>query len=179
MVIGEGAGSLILESRDHALARGAPILAEVIGFGTNTDGCHVTQPNAEMMAQAMCLALEDAQLQADAIGYISAHGTATDRGDVAEGTATAVVYGSRTPISTVKSYIGHTLGACGAIEAMLAIESMRQSWFPPNLNLREPDPACGNLDFIMDEPREMSTDVVASHNFAFGGVNTALLFAQP
>ena len=179
LVIGEGAGALILEERDHALARGATILAEVVGFGTNTDGRHVTQPNAETMATAMRLALEDAHRRPEEVGYISAHGTATDRGDVAEGTATAAVYGKQTPISTLKSYIGHALGACGSIEAILAIESMRNAWFPPNLNLTDPDPACGELDFIMGEGRTLQTGLVASHNFAFGGVNTALLFAQP
>ncbi|MGN0890069.1 MAG: beta-ketoacyl-ACP synthase [Candidatus Spyradenecus sp.] len=179
LVIGEGAGALILEERDHALARGATILAEVVGFGTNTDGRHVTQPNAETMAAAMRLALADAHRHPEEVGYISAHGTATDRGDVAEGTATSAVYGKGTPISTLKSYIGHALGACGAIEAILAIESMHAGWFPPNLNLTDPDPECGELDLIMGEGRAIQTGLVASHNFAFGGVNTALLFAQP
>ena len=178
LVIGEGAGALILEEREHALARGATILAEVVGFGTNTDGRHVTQPNAETMAVAMQLALDDAHRPASAVGYISAHGTATDRGDIAESEATAKVYGTGTPISTLKSYIGHALGACGAIEAILAIESMRHDWFPPNLNLVNPDPACAPLDYIMGAPRCLQTDLVASNNFAFGGVNTSLLFAR-
>lgn len=178
LVIGEGAGTLILEEREHALARGATILAEVVGFGTNTDGRHVTQPNHETMAQAMRLALADANLTADAIGYVNAHGTATAIGDVAEGTATTAVYGSRPLVSTIKNYIGHTLGACGALEAILSIEMMRNEWFAPNLNLVNPDEKCGAMNLIMGEGKPFATDCIASNNFAFGGVNTSLIFAR-
>lgn len=178
LVIGEGAGTLILEEREHALARGATILAEVVGFGTNTDGRHVTQPNHETMAQAMRLALADANLTADAIGYVNAHGTATALGDVAEGTATTAVYGSRPFVSTIKNYIGHTLGACGALEAILSIEMMRNEWFAPNLNLVNPDEKCGAMNLIMGEGKQFSTNYIASNNFAFGGVNTSLIFAR-
>lgn len=178
LVIGEGAGTLILEDRDHAIARGAPILAEVIGFGTNTDGRHVTQPNHETMAQAMRLALMDANRPSTAVGYVNAHGTATALGDVAEGTATTAVYGSKTPVSTLKNYIGHTLGACGALEAILSIEMMRHDWFAPNLNLITPDEACGEMNLLQGEGLRLSTDCIASNNFAFGGVNTSLLFAR-
>lgn len=178
LVIGEGAGTLILEEREHALARGATILGEVVGFGSNTDGRHVTQPNHETMAQAMRLALTDANLSADAIGYVNAHGTATALGDVAEGTATTAVYGSRPPVSTIKNYIGHTLGACGALEAILSIEMMRNEWFAPNLNLVTPDEACGPLNLIMGQGQQLSTGYITSNNFAFGGVNTSLIFAR-
>lgn len=178
LVIGEGAGTLILEEREHALARGATIIAEIVGFGTNTDGRHVTQPNHETMAQAMRLALADANLTPDAIGYVNAHGTATALGDVAEGTATTAVYGSRPPVSTIKNYIGHTLGACGAIEAVLSIEMMRKEWFAPNLNLVTPDEACGAMNLIMGDGLALSTDHITSNNFAFGGVNTSLIFAR-
>lgn len=178
LVIGEGAGTLILEEREHALARGATILAEIRGFGMNTDGRHVTQPNAATMAQAMRLALEDAKLPADAVQYINAHGTATDQGDVAEGTATAAVFGRRIPVSTIKNFTGHTLGACGALEAILTIEMMRHNWFVQNLNLTDPDDACGGLDFIMGEARSLQAEQVVSNNFAFGGVNTSLLFSR-
>lgn len=179
LVIGEGAGTLILEERDHALARGATILAEVVGFGTNTDGRHVTQPNHATMAQAMRLALADANLSAEAVGYVNAHGTATALGDVAEGTATTAVYGSRPPVSTLKNYIGHTLGACGALEAILSIEMMRNNWFAPNLNLVTPDEACGAMNLIMGDGLTLETGYVTSNNFAFGGVNTSLIFARP
>ncbi len=178
LVIGEGAGTLILEEREHALARGATVLAEVIGFGTNTDGRHVTQPNHETMATALRLALADAGIGPEAVGYVNAHGTATLLGDVAESTATEAVFGRHVPVSTLKNYIGHTLGACGALEAILSIEMMRGEWFAPNLNLTAPDPKCGTLDYIMGEGRTLSTDTVVSNNFAFGGVNTSLIFRR-
>ena len=178
LVIGEGAGTLILEEREHALARGATILAEVVGFGTNTDGRHVTQPNHETMAHAMRLALQDADLSPEEIGYINAHGTATDLGDVAEGTATHSVFGSKTPMSTIKNYTGHTLGACGALEAILSIEMMRNDWYAPNLNLVTPDPNCGELNLIQGQGAEFSSSHIVSNNFAFGGVNTSLIFSR-
>jgi len=179
LVIGDGAATLVLEERDHALARGATVLAEVVGFGTNTDGRHVTQPNAETMAGALSLALEDAGLAPSDIGYVNAHGTATDLGDVAEGTAMSAVFGPhKPPVSTLKSYTGHTLGACGAIEAVMTIEMMRHGWFAPNLNLDTPDPRCGEHDFVMGAGRALETEFVMSDNFAFGGVNTSLVFRR-
>jgi 3-oxoacyl-[acyl-carrier-protein] synthase II len=178
LVVGEGASTLILEDLDHALARGAKILAEVIGFGTNSDGQHVTQPSATTMAIAMQLALNDAGLPPEAIGYVSAHGTATDHGDIAETTATHRVFGERIPISSLKSYTGHTLGACGALEAWTSIEMMRSGWFAPTVNLDQVDPRCGALDYITGSGREIDTDVVMSNNFAFGGINTSLIFRR-
>ena len=179
LVIGDGAATLILEERDHALARGATILAEVVGFGTNTDGRHVTQPNAETMAGALRLALEDAQLAPGDVGYVNAHGTATDLGDIAEGTATASVFGDAKPlVSTIKSYTGHTLGACGAIEAILTIEMLRHGWFAPNLNLDDPDPRCGDLAFVRGAGEVRDVAFAMSDNFAFGGVNTSLIFKR-
>ncbi len=179
LVVGEGAGTLILEEYGHAKARGATILAEVAGFGTNTDGRHVTQPNAETMAVALRLALEDAHLPPEAIGYVNAHGTATDLGDVAEGAATASVFGAgKVPLSTIKSYTGHTLGACGAIEAILTIEMMRHGWFAPNLNLVTPDERCSAHDFIVGDGRRMDVEYAQTNNFAFGGVNTSVVFKR-
>ena len=127
LVIGEGGCTLVLEDLDHALARGATIHAEIVGYGTNSDGQHVTQPNAATMAQAMRLALEDAGLPPDAIAYVNAHGTATEHGDIAETTATHAVFGERMPISSLKSYTGHTLGACGALEAWVTLEMLREA----------------------------------------------------
>jgi 3-oxoacyl-[acyl-carrier-protein] synthase II len=178
LVIGEGAGCLILEEREHALARGATIYAELVGFGTNADGTHVTQPNSATMGVAMQLALEDAALSPDAIGYVNAHGTATQQGDVAETQATAAVFGRRVPISSLKSYMGHTLGACGALEAWFSIEMMREGWFAPTINLNEVDPACGDLDYIRDGGRHLECEYVMSNNFAFGGINTSLIFKR-
>ncbi len=178
LVIGEGACTLVLEELEHAKARSAKIYAEVVGFGTNSDGLHVTQPNAETMEKAIRLALKDAKLEPEAIGYVNAHGTATDRGDIAETNATAAVFGPQMPISSLKSYTGHTLGACGSLEAWISIQMMNEGWFAPTLNLKNIDPECGQLDYIRDEIREIDTDYVMSNNFAFGGINTSLIFKR-
>lgn len=178
LVIGEGACTLVLEELEHAKARGAKIYAELVGFGTNSDGQHVTQPNAQTMEVAIRLALKDAQLEPSAIGYVNAHGTATDRGDIAESHATHAVFGTKMPISSLKSYTGHTLGACGALEAWVSIEMMNAGWFAPTLNLENIDPECADLDYIRSEPRPIDTDYVMSNNFAFGGINTSLIFKR-
>lgn len=178
LVIGEGAGTLILEAYEHAKARGAKIYAEVVGFCQNTDGTHVTNPNAETMAWALKGALEDARLPAEAIGYVNGHGTATKAGDVAETTATRAVFGRAVPISSTKSYLGHTLGACGAIEAELSVLMMREGWFHPTLNLAQPDPECAELDYLTGTGRTIDAEYVMSNNFAFGGVNTSLVFRR-
>lgn len=178
LVIGEGAGSLILEDLDSALARGATIHAEIVGYGTNCDGTHVTQPQASTMQAAMQLALDCAGLAPEAIGYISAHGTATDRGDVAESIATHSIFGDRTPISSFKSFTGHTLGACGALEAWTSIQMMNEQWAHATANLTEVDSECAALDYIMGEPRRIDTEYVMSNNFAFGGINTSLIFKR-
>jgi 3-oxoacyl-[acyl-carrier-protein] synthase II len=176
LVIGEGAGTLILEEYEHALKRGAKVIAEIVGFGTNTDGTHITQPNRATMGIAMKLALEDSGLDPAAIAYVNTHGTATDAGDVAESWATADVFQRPIPASTLKSYIGHTLGACGVIEAWIAINRMKEKWCCPNLNLEELDPRCGPLDYITGNGREIDGEYIMSNNFAFGGINTSLIF---
>jgi 3-oxoacyl-[acyl-carrier-protein] synthase II len=178
LVVGEGAGTLILEELDHALARGVRVYAEVIGYGTNCDGRHVTNPDAEGMQRVLELALSDARVASDAIGYVNAHGTATELGDIAESVATARVFGRAVPISSLKSYFGHALGACGALEAWITIQMMREGWFAPTLNLDRVDPRCGALDYLRGEPRELRVDCVMSNNFAFGGVNTSLIFRR-
>jgi len=178
LVIGEGAGSLVLESLEHAQARGATILAELVGYASNCDAAHVTQPQKATMQICMQMALDQAGLTAEQIGYISAHGTATDRGDIAESQATHAIFGSQTPISSLKSFFGHTLGACGAVEAWLGLEMMAEGWFAPTLNLETPDPVCGALDYIQGEGRELQIDYLMSNNFAFGGINTSLIFKR-
>ena len=175
LVIGEGAATLILEELEHAKQRGATILAEVVGFGTNSDGQHVTQPSAKTMAKAMQLALQDAELTANEIGYVNAHGTATEKGDIAESQATQAVFGQQIPISSLKSYLGHTLGACGAIEAWASIEMMNTHWFAPTLQLEQIDPLCAKLDYIVGDGANIDTQFVMSNNFAFGGINTSLI----
>ena len=176
LVVGEGAGTLVLEEYEHARERGAKIIAEIVGFGTNTDGTHITQPNRATMGIAMKLALDDSGLDPSSIGYVNTHGTATDAGDIAESWATADVFERPVPASTLKSYIGHTLGACGAIEAWISIHMMKEKWFCPNLNLKELDPRCGPLDYITGNGREIDTPYIMSNNFAFGGINTSLIF---
>ena len=177
LVIGEGAGTLILEEYEHAKARGANILAEVVGFGCNSDGQHVTQPSSDTMQIAIEMALQDANLSADQIGYVNAHGTSTDRGDIAETHATFNALGAK-PISSLKSYLGHTLGACGAIEAWASINMMTDNWFAPTINLTEVDNECAPLDYITEHGREIDTDYIMSNNFAFGGINTSLIFKR-
>lgn len=176
LVIGEGAGTLVLEEYEHARARGATLYAEVVGFGTNADGNHVTLPDADSMQLAMQLALDDAGIQPQDIAWINAHGTATGFGDIAESQATSAVFGDGIPLSTQKGHMGHTLGACGAIESVISIRCLREGWAPPTLNLHHPDPECAPLDHIQREVRPISGDFVISNNFAFGGVNTALVF---
>ena len=178
LVIGDGAGTLILEEYEHAKARGARIYAEIAGFATNTDGTHITNPNSEMMAEVMKMALDNANLSSKDIGYINAHGTGTVNGDIAESQATYNIFGNKIPISSLKSYTGHTLGACGAIEAIMSIEMMNNKWFCPTLNLKNVDEKCANLDYIMTEPRVMDIEYIMSNNFAFGGINTSLIFKR-
>ena len=178
LVIGEGACTLVLEELEHAKARGARIYAEVLGFGTNSDGLHVTQPNADTMEKAIRLALKDANIAPQQIGYVNAHGTATDRGDAAESRATAAVFGEQIPISSLKSYTGHTLGACGALEAWWSIMMMRDGWFAPSINLENVAEDCAELDYIRAAGRALDTDLVMSNNFAFGGINTSLIFRR-
>ncbi|ENP0849352.1 beta-ketoacyl-ACP synthase [Vibrio parahaemolyticus] len=177
LVIGEGAGTLVLEEYEHAVARGAKIYAEIIGFASNCDAAHVTQPQMETMQICMEMALQNAGITAEKIDYVSAHGTATDRGDIAESNATANALG-KVPISSLKSYFGHTLGACGAIEAWLGLEMMHTGWFNPTLNLENLDEQCGDLDYIAGQGRELDVKYLMSNNFAFGGINTSIIFKK-
>ncbi len=177
LVIGEGAGMFVLEELEHALARGANIIAEVVGYGANSDGSHVTQPQASTMQRCMELALKDAGISPTQIGYVNGHGTATEKGDIAETQATEAVFGY-VPLSSQKSYLGHTLGACGALESWFSIEMMRDGWFAPTINLENVDERCGKVDYIQGDGREIQTDYVMNNNFAFGGVNTSLIFKR-
>ena len=178
VVLGEGACTLVLEELEHARARGATIYAEIVGFGTNCDAVHITSPTHDMMRKALELAINDAKISKDDIGYVSAHGTATQNGDLAESKATHQVFGSSIPISSLKSYFGHTLGACGAIESWLTIEMMNQNLFVPTTNLDNVDPECAQLDYIKDREREINCNYIMSNNFAFGGINTSLIFKK-
>jgi 3-oxoacyl-[acyl-carrier-protein] synthase II len=175
LVIGEGAGTFVLESYEHARARGAHIYGEILGYGTNCDGTHVTNPSAIGMAGAMKLALRDAAIDASRIDYVNAHATATEVGDIAESLATAEVIGPNVPISSTKSFTGHTLGACGAIEAAFCLAMMQEGWVAPNRTLDEVDSRCAKLDYVGKEPRSAKPRITMSNNFAFGGINTSLI----
>jgi len=178
LVIGEGGAMLLLEEYEHARARGARIYAEVVGFATNSDGAHVTRPEEETMRVVMELALQSAGLPPSAVGYVNGHGTATEHGDIAETRATSALFGTRMPLSSQKSYLGHTLGACGALESMFTIEMMRAGWFAPTVNLENVDPRCGELDYVTGRGRQMDVEYAMNNNFAFGGVNTSLVFRR-
>ena len=177
LVLGEGGCMMVLEELEHAQARGAHIIAEIVGYGANCDGSHITRPEMRTMQRCIELALEDAALPPSAVGYVSGHGTATEQGDIAETQATAAVFG-HIPISSQKSYLGHTLGACGALESWFAIEMMRSGWFAPTLNLNDIDPCCGEADYLTGSGRHIDTEYVMNNNFSFGGVNTSLIFKR-
>jgi 3-oxoacyl-[acyl-carrier-protein] synthase II len=179
LVVGEGAGTVVLESYERAMARGAPILGEILGYGTNCDGTHVTAPSVMGMTGAMRIALADAKLSPDAIDYINAHATATPVGDIAESRATMEVFGNKTPISSTKGFSGHTLGGCGTIELAYCMAMMRDGFLAPNRNLDEPDPECAPLNYVMGGPREAKPKICMSNNFAFGGINTSLIIKKP
>ncbi len=178
LVLGEGAGTLILEDLESAVNRNAKIFAEVVGFGTNTDGLYPTTPSIVGMNTCMNLAIENAGIEKKDIGYVNLHGTSTYLGDGAESAATKGVLGSEVPVSTTKSYIGHTLGACGAIEAWLSICMMNEGWFHPNLNLENLRYNCSELNYIKGTGLERDVDYVMSNNFAFAGINTSLIFKK-
>ena len=178
LVVGEGAGTLILEEYEHAKKRGAKMYAEIVGFGTTTDGTHITSPNRETIANSIRLAVEDAGILTEQIGYVNTHGTGTTAGDVCESNATFDIFKRAIPVSTTKSYTGHTLGACGAIEAWLTINMMNEGWFHPNLNLSQVDEQCAPLDYIVGDGRQIQSEYTMSNNFAFGGINTSLIFKK-
>jgi 3-oxoacyl-[acyl-carrier-protein] synthase II len=177
MVVGEGAATLVLESYEHAAARGAPMIAEVVGYGTNCDGVHASAPSVEGMAGVLELALADAQLDPARIDWVNGHGTATELGDIAETIATSRVLGERVPISSTKGAMGHTLGACGAIEAVVCILALLEGFVPGTRNLEEVDRRCGALDYVR-APRAAAMKTVMNNNFAFGGINTSLVFSS-
>lgn len=175
-VVAEGAAALVLEELDFARRRGAPILAEVLGWATTCDGRHMTNPDPAGMERVMRLALEDAEIAPEQVGYVNAHGTATRVGDVAESQATRAVFGDRIPVSTFKGHMGHTLGACGALEAWMTLAMLREGWVAPTLNLDTPDESCAPLHYVRGKIQELGAEIAVSNNFAFGGVNTSLVF---
>jgi 3-oxoacyl-[acyl-carrier-protein] synthase II len=178
LVVAEGAGTVVLEELEHARRRGARIHAEVLGYGTNCDGAHVTAPSADGMADAMRLALADAALAPDRIDYVNAHATATLVGDVSESHASLSVLGPKVPISSTKGFTGHTLGACGTIEVAFCVAMMRDGFIAPTRNLDRVDPECAKLDYVFGAPRDAKLEHVMTNNFAFGGINTSLILGR-
>ena len=177
MILGEGGAMLVLEPLDRALARGAKPLAEIVGFGMSADACHVTQPSAEGAAKAIRAALRDGGLAPEQVGYINAHGTATEANDRMEAEAIHAIFGRHTtlPVSSTKSMHGHTLGAAGAIEAVATVLALRNGVLPPTINYTQPDPEC-DLDVIPNQSRPASAEAALSQSFAFGGLNAVLAF---
>jgi 3-oxoacyl-[acyl-carrier-protein] synthase II len=176
LVIGEGGCSLILEELEHALARGATPLAEVVGYATNCDGAHISNPSEITQQVVMKEALQVAGVSPSDLAFISGHGTGTVAGDIAESKATYATYGGEIPFHTLKGNFGHTLGACGTMEAWLGIEMLREQLITPTANLKDVDPRCAPLNYVTGSARKVSGDHFASSNFAFGGINTSLVF---
>ena len=178
-VLGEGAAVLVLESEEHARARGANILAEVAGYGSSFDAHAVTGPEPEGRgaAQSMRAALRDARTDAADIDYISAHGTSTVLNDSMETRAVKTVFGARAasvPMSSIKSMLGHLIGAAGAIEFLTCVLAIRDDVVPPTINLEDPDPEC-DLDYVPRTARELKVRTVLSNSFGFGGQNATLV----
>lgn len=176
MILGEGAAMMIIETLDHALARGARPHAEIVGFGMSSDAHHVTQPCAEGGAKAMRMAMRDARIHPDAIGYVNAHGTGTSVNDCTETRALHLAFGphaSRLAISSTKAMHGHTLGAAGAIETAATILSVEAGFLPPTIHFTEPDPDC-DLDYVPNQARCADVEYALSNSFAFGGLNAVL-----
>lgn len=178
--LGEGGAMLVLENWEHARARGAEILGEIVGFGMSSDAHHITQPCVEGPAKAMQWALNDAGLRPEQVDYINAHGTGTAANDVTETAAIRTVFGESADsllVSSTKSMHGHTLGAAGAVEAVATLLALQHGLVPPTVNFRQPDPAC-NLHVVPNEPQETEIQVAMSNTFAFGGLNATLVMKK-
>ena len=178
LVIGEGAGFLVLESLEQAKSRGANILAEIIGYGLSSDAYHETapEPGGEGAACAMLSALEDAQISSEDVSYINAHGTGTPHNDKMETRAIHKAF-KNVPVSSTKSMIGHLMGAAGAVEAIVSVLALKHSFIPPTINYKTPDPLC-DLDYVPNQAREQKLNIVMSSNFGFGGTNAVILFKR-
>jgi beta-ketoacyl-acyl-carrier-protein synthase II len=181
-VMGEGAAVLVLESLEHAQSRGAPILAEFVGYGSTNDAFHISAPAENGSGSALCmrLALDNADIEPEDIDYINAHGTGTPLNDRSETAAIKTVFGEHAyqiPVSSTKSMTGHLLGAAGAIEALFAVKAIQDRIMPPTINYEVPDPEC-DLDYIPNEPRQKQVDYVMSNSFGFGGHNATIILKK-
>jgi 3-oxoacyl-[acyl-carrier-protein] synthase II len=177
MVVGEGAGMVVLEEYEHAKRRGAKIYAEIIGFSSLCDGSHMSTPSKEGMFGTMKLALENAGLKPMDIDYINAHATSTDTGDVAEAQATFELFQDKVPVNATKSYTGHTLGACGAHEVIYSLFMMEDNMIYPTINHKNIDPRCEGINLITDLTKK-DLNLVLTNNFAFGGINTSIILKK-
>lgn len=179
-VISEGAGIIVLEELGRALKRGAKIYAELVGVGMTSDAYHLVVPNIPGPTACMKLALKNAALEAEAIGYIKAHGTSTEVGDKNETKSIKLAFGERAyqiPISSPKSMLGHTIGAAGAVEAIIALLALRDGIIPPTINLETPDPEC-DLDYVPNKARRTEIKIALCNSFGFGGANACLIFKK-
>jgi 3-oxoacyl-[acyl-carrier-protein] synthase II len=179
-VMGEGAAALVLEEREAALERGAPILSELLGYGVSSDAYHMTQPHPEGdgAVRSMREALRDAGIDAGAVGYINAHGTSTPPNDRIETVALKRVFGKKVPpVSSTKSMTGHTLGAAGALEAVICVQVLNENKLPPTINQEIPDPDC-DLDYVPNQARPGTVEVALTNSFGFGGHNATLVFGR-
>jgi 3-oxoacyl-[acyl-carrier-protein] synthase II len=179
-VMSEGAASLILEEREAALARGANIVAEIVGYAANGDAYHMTSPSPEGQGAGRCmtLCLEDGDLDPNEVDYINAHGTSTPQGDAAETQAIKHVFGERAAqiaVSSTKSMTGHTLGAAGAIESVYTVLAIERGMVPPTINYEHPDPEC-DLDYVPNRPRPAKIRIALNNSLGFGGTNATLAF---
>jgi len=180
MILGEGSGMLVLETLDSARARGAPIYAEIVGFGMSADAHHITQPTVEGPVRALRAALEDGALRPEQIGYVNAHGTGTTANDVTETRAVRTTFGehaNQLMVSSTKSMHGHALGAAGALEAAATVLALRHGTIPPTVNYLAPDPEC-DLDVVPNVARQVQIEAALSNSFAFGGLNAVLAFQR-
>jgi len=177
VVCGEGSGILVLESYDSAVARGARIYCEILGFGNVNDNEHIANPHEGAMARAINSCLAEAGISPSDIDYVNAHATGTEQGDIAEAAAIHIVLGNNTPVSSLKGHIGHTLGAAGSLETIAVLEMMKRQELIPTRNLVNPDPQCGQIDLLLDKKKK-TIDTVLKNNFALGGVNTALVLRR-
>ena len=177
MILGEGAGMLVIESLEHAEARGAKIVGEIVGFGMSSDASHITKPSAEGAALAIRMALRDAGIEPAQVGYINAHGTGTPVNDPTESAAIRSVFGDKVAVSSTKSMHGHALGAAGALEAVATVLALQHGVLPPTANFTERDPNC-DVDVIANQAREAHVEYAVSNSFAFGGLNAVLAFRR-
>lgn len=175
LVIGETSGILILEELEHAIARGAKPLGEIVGFATNCDGSHISQPNRKTQETVMRMSLEQSGMTASDLSYVSGHGTGTVTGDIEESHASHAVYGDKVPFHTLKGNFGHSLGGCGATEIIIGIEMLKEGQISPIANLNNVDSKCAELDYVIGDNRKVTSNAFASNNFAFGGINTSLV----